>query len=376
LLADLKRLRGDSESGRTAKWRWSFVTALVGIIATLLVVGLLVDRRLTMKASLAPVKLVPFANYAGTEGHPTFSPDGTQIAFMWNGGEGDNFDLYVKIIGDSTALRLTKSSGASHPGPPVWSPDGHSIAFARCADTSGGIFAVSPLGGPERKIAESRSCSWDLDWTPDGKSIVLSDKDSGDEPEGIFLLSPESGQRRRLTKPARPETDFQPKVSPDGNSVAFVRAHGVITQDIFVVSVAGGQPRRLTFKNSFFNGLTWTRDGKEIIFTSDNLWRINVNGGTPERVAEVAAADASEPAVSRQGYRLAYRQVSANVNIWQIRLPSGSGRPSAPVKLISSTREQSAPQYSPDGKRITFDSNRSGSPQVWVSDSDGSNPVN
>ncbi len=76
--------------------------------------------------------------------------------------------------------------------------------------------------------------------------------------------------------------------------------------------------------------------------------------------------------VSRKGHRLAYVQAVRNVNIWRLDL---SGSPVQAQKLISSSREQIAPSFSPDGSKIAFSANRSGAVEVWVCDADGSNAV-
>jgi eukaryotic-like serine/threonine-protein kinase len=388
---DLKALKQDFESSRFVSTvattaasgrRWPKIAFALLLMLGVAVAGwLLIASRIGLKSTLPPVKVRPLLTNLGVEGRPAFSPDGGQIAFMWNGGQGDQFDIYVKLIDEGAApVRVTKSPGAFAAWP-VWSPDGHRLAFFRCSDRSNGIFVVPVLGGRERRIAELRSCPDSLDWSPDGRLLAFPDQDSTDQPQSIFLVSLETGGRRRLTTPIRLEQDSVPNFSRDGKTIAFVRSHGIIVQDIFLVPVDGGQPRRLTFMNGLFSGLTWTPGDKEVIFSNqvgnnNFLWRIKASGGTPERVTEVGAANASEPVITRQGNRLAYRQVSSNVNIWQIRLPTSKGRASAPpVKLISSTRSQDGQQYSPDGKKIVFVSDRSGSSQIWICDSDGSNPV-
>ncbi len=80
-------------------------------------------------------------------------------------------------------------------------------------------------------------------------------------------------------------------------------------------------------------------------------------------------------AVSRQGHRLAYvKQSAEDPDIWQLSLREKGSTLPAPVRLISSTRTDSAPQYSPDGRQVAFESARSGVQTIWVSDADGSNP--
>jgi len=105
------------------------------------------------------------------------------------------------------------------------------------------------------------------------------------------------------------------------------------------------------------------------------LWRIPVAGGTPERLT-VGAYDASDPTISRKGYRLAYTQRSGgDTNIYRIEIPTATARANSPVRFISSTRNESQSQFSPDSHRIVFSSDRSGSDEIWTCNSDGSNPV-
>jgi hypothetical protein len=55
----------------------------------------------------APARIIPFTTFPGAANQPAFSPDGNQIAFAWDGGNGENLDLYIKLIGAGTPLRLT-----------------------------------------------------------------------------------------------------------------------------------------------------------------------------------------------------------------------------------------------------------------------------
>ena len=87
-------------------------------------------------------RLVQVTSLSGSETMPTFSPDGAQIAFVWNGEKESDADIYVKLVGSESALRLTKDPGADLL--PSWSPDGRNIAFVRIHGTTG-IYLVSPL---------------------------------------------------------------------------------------------------------------------------------------------------------------------------------------------------------------------------------------
>jgi Tol biopolymer transport system component len=105
-----------------------------------------------------------------------------------------------------------------------------------------------------------------------------------------------------------------------------------------------------------------------------SLWRVAASGGVPEPIAGVGQ-NAYSPAISRQGDRMVYNVSFVDSDIWRCRDGPGPGRHGAPSKLIGSTRPDHSPRYSPDGRRVVFVSDRSGSNELWVCDGDGSSPA-
>jgi Tol biopolymer transport system component len=107
-----------------------------------------------------------------------------------------------------------------------------------------------------------------------------------------------------------------------------------------------------------------------------NLFRVATSGsGKPQRLATVGE-DGSEVSISHHAQRLVYTRESYCVNIWRLEVPDPDQRKmgTATRLIASSTRIDAQPQFSPDGKRIAFSSNRTGSSEIWICDSDGSNP--
>jgi Tol biopolymer transport system component/DNA-binding winged helix-turn-helix (wHTH) protein len=330
-----------------------------------------------------PLKIVPFTSFPGHEIHPSFSADGNRIAFVWDGENADNPDIFVKEIGVDQPRRLTTNPAAdTHP---VWSPDGRFIAFLRQDAESCAYYLIPSSGGVERKIADvfrylTPTLGNSQYYSLDGKSLAVRDKNSPEEPSSICLLSIDNGEKRRLTSPS-PGTvgDSYPAFSPDGEKLAFLRSTSLATTDIYVMPLAGGLPGRLTSDNTSILGLAWTADSREIVFASRrdsstyNLWRIPATGGAPKRLPEVGQR-AISPTISRQGNRLAFTQMVDDENIWRVRLDA-SGRGSALAPLISSTQFDNGPDYAPDGRKIVFASNRTGDFGIWVCGVDGLNPV-
>ncbi|HET6861827.1 MAG TPA: protein kinase, partial [Pyrinomonadaceae bacterium] len=390
---DLKALRQDLDTQKMIKPVASFpvrsrtVTYLlvVGIIAAAgFALYTIIGRNLSPKPQ-PELRTTPFTSFTGREQQPSFSPDGKQIAFSWNGDKGDNFDIYIKLVNSETRpLRLTTDPAEDIY--PAWSPDGKEIAFVRHQGPQITIFTVPVLGGQERKLYSGTSAFYSLyefgnalSWSPDGKYLAFSGQPGPRKPNGIFLLSLDTLGTRQITTP--PEGflgDSTPAFSPDGKLLAFVRGASSRDVEVYVMPAVGGEPTRLTFDNRSGRSLGWTGDSKSIVFSSWFyggllLWRINAGGGKPEQL-NVGGEYASTLAVSRNGDELAYSQEFRDTNIWRIELNGATAKSSA-TRLISSTRQDYSPQYSPDNKRIAFTSGRTGNNEIWMCDADGQNPV-
>jgi Tol biopolymer transport system component len=377
----LLELKEESESGRLpeeasapARQRaWRRAGAAVLVLA-LLGTGLwLMIRRTT---SLPQPSVVPVTTYPGRQTYPSFSPDGKQIAFSWDGEKGDRFSIYVKLLGETDALRLTTSPTGDYF--PAWSPDGKRIAFRRTG-SDGGIYTVSPLGGPERKLT-GPATSYQMSWSPDGKWLAMSSLTQEDR--GISLLPVEGGEPRRISNPKPPAYDRSPAFAPDGHRLAYAGCTAQYSCDVYVQELGSGylgqgSPRQITRQGVAILGLTWSRDGDSLIYSASHsaaglpyLWRTGIDSRQPPQRLEIAGPMAYCPSASPTASRLVFYRLLVDDNIWRYHMNGGM------EPLIVSSLGEGEPQFSPDGTRIAFASFRSGEAlEIWVAQADGSKPV-
>jgi Tol biopolymer transport system component len=222
-----------------------------------------------------------------------------------------------------------------------------------------------------------------LSWSPDGRWMAFAEKPAESRPAHIVRISLETAQKQPLTSPPDSSLgDFYPSFSPDGTLLAFVRsATGEGTAgnlDVWVQPLGTGRARPLTAGSyDLCHSVAWTPNGDEIVFTAggffaERILRVSLEGGDPH---PVAGAGENAASASVQANRMAYLQMtSPSWDVW--RLPGRtSRRDRVPEKLIASSRADYNPDYSPDGRKIAFTSNRSGAENVWVCDADGSHPI-
>jgi Tol biopolymer transport system component/tRNA A-37 threonylcarbamoyl transferase component Bud32 len=396
----LRELREESESGRlTAStaagtppksrknlvWPSALATAAVGALMVTWWTG---SHQSQPKA---PLKAVPLTTYPGIEKNPSLSPDGSQVAFSWNGEKQQNFDIYVKAIGPGPPLRLT--TDPAEDWSPAWSPDGSSIAFLRSVGAGRLSVMLTPaLGGVERKLADVwiPDRAWMhgpfLAWLPDSQSLVIADRLPKDGPSVLFSLSMRTGERTQLTFPPLGTIgDGCAAVSPDGSSLAFCRSAGTLGDWTYYVYMAAldrdskphGEVRQLTFDREMIDGLTWASDSRRVIYGTGELWTLPVFSGPAgasmgKREKLDLGGGIASPTISRHSSRLAFsRTAGGDQDIWRMRIPEPGGKPEEPVRLIASTRAEFAQQYSPDGGRIAFESARGGNLEIWSCDSEG-----
>ena len=364
---------------------WSRSWMLASALLLIAVVGIAIAFRIFRQQrpqEQAALTAVPLTALRGQATSPAFSLDGSRIAFAWNGdpkGGAKGFDLYVKAMGSETLLRITQHPSESIS--PAWSPDGTQIAFHRMAGADTGIYVVPALGGPERKLRSTR-IPWTnftlISWSPDGKWIAFADGAPEGEHPRIYLLSMETLEARQI--PINPMCigEGLPAFSHNGEYLAYWCLRGAYDAVLYSLPIQGGQPITISSFRAFPRGLTWSADDKKLIYSlnplgsglSYELGEVTVENGSPKQLA--FAGSAQLPTVSPKGDKLAFSSLSTSLVIWRRDLL----HPESPaVELMPSSRAQWDAQYSPDGKRIAFASERSGLPGVWVSSDDGTNLV-
>lgn len=341
----------------------------------------------------------PVTAYAGSELYPDLSPNDNQILFSWNGAAEGNYRIYVQQLGSSVPVPLTAGPGDDLS--PVWAPDGSQIAFLRVhpGQHTASLYLLRFPGGTERKLVDLLYVRPNLEdrygaeiaWYPNGQGLVITDRPSPSESPALCLISTATGRRQMLVPPqGTPAADIAAAIRPDGRYLLFVRAKVFGRTDLYGVPLSDtgmpeGTPIALTSHMEYRTvSPVWGPDGRDIFFlagpfTGDlKLWRIL--GPKPGSARQVPLTDygavyLSTPRGSTDSaLRMIYTKSLRDSNIWRIR-EDRSGTVSHPEPLINSTREDLNAQFSPDGSRITFQSTRSGSNEIWVCRSDGSNAM-
>jgi serine/threonine protein kinase/Tol biopolymer transport system component len=326
------------------------------------------------------VTVVPLTAHPGDERDPTFSPDGSQVAFAW-GPEGGNPDIYVKLIGPGEPIRLTNTPEDERM--PQWSPDGRWIAFPRSFGV-GGIVAIPALGGPEKVITRENASSY-VSWSADSQWVSYC----AGTPESLYLAPLNGGERRLVLGPLKGKFSVDAGIlSPDSRKLALLYAQP--SERLYVVALSPdykleGEPKPLTPANWDIVSPVWTADGKEILFIKEvggeanagsdtAMYRVAADGGAPRRVS-FAGDNPWFLGIARRGNRMAFTRLHRDTNIYRVALEANGAIRETGQAIISSSRRDDTAYYSPDGSHIAFVSNRTGPMEVWVAQADGKDPV-
>lgn len=202
---------------------------------------------------------------------PSWSPDGTRLAYNESPNHSSTRDLFVYDLRTRKSVALTKLKD-EQAQVSSWSRDGKEIAYSTRGKHGRQLFMVDVTTKQVRQIMPSGGidCATDPNWAPDGQSLAV--RDCGSEGSGIVLIDPGGKLIRRVTKPEAGAYDRTPVWAPDGKRIAFVssradkskRAAGEPRHEsIFLVNADGTDLHLLVTHNetsmSFPN---WSSDGK------------------------------------------------------------------------------------------------------------------
>ncbi|HWT01114.1 MAG TPA: carboxypeptidase regulatory-like domain-containing protein [Pyrinomonadaceae bacterium] len=347
---------------------------------------------------------------------PSWSPDGTKIAFV---SRRDQLfgEIYVMNVDGGNVVRLTQNEKTDYD--PVWSPDGKRIVFTSYRDNNAEIYVMNADGTNQTRLTTNPGDDTEAAWSPDGSRIVLTSVQNGNT--DIYVMNSDGTNQTRLTDD--PAIDKSPSWSPSGVSIVFVSGR-YTGSEIFMMSADGSNENILTYNltGSQFDPeyapdgekLTFVSngEGEPEIFTADAYgnspvrltnnptydlapsWQpLNVNGKITFSSARDGVGDADVFTVKTSGDKLVNLTKTNTANQRSAPSPDGtliafdsfrnsnfdiyvmSADGTNLKRLTTSTASDTAPAWSPDGKRIAFTSERDGNREIYVMNADGTSQV-
>ena len=262
------------------------------------------------------------------------------------------------------------------------------ITFMSNRDGNYEIYVMDDDGKNQRRLTDNPNFDLSPSWSPDGKRIVFSsDRDGhvhvmhGWPTYEIYVMDADGGNPQNLTND--PNNDASPSWSPDGERIVF-SSNRDGNYEIYVMDADGGNPQNLTNNDFYDTHPSWSPDGGRIAFMSrreghfigengitSEIYVMDTDGGNQHRLTENRKNDSS-PAWSPDGKRIAFESDrKGNYENYDIYVMDADGRNLQ--RLTENRGDDVSSSWSPDGKRIAFSSVRAGSKEIYVMDADGGN---
>ncbi|PYQ60626.1 MAG: hypothetical protein DMF58_07575, partial [Acidobacteria bacterium] len=315
--------------------------------------------------------------------YPSLSPDGQSFVYVTDAS--GHPAICLQRVGGQAVTNLTKNSPVANTQP-SFSPDGTHIAF-RSERDGGGIFVMGATGESVRRLT---AFGYNPSWSPDGSEIVFSSESATANPyvRGSFNatlwdVNVATGKVQLLTK----HDGVQPSWSPHGDRIAFwATASNRLQRDIFTIAPHTPNPDQtivpVTNDPPLDWNPIWSADGKYLYFGSDrdgttNLFRIRIDersgepNGAPIPVS-LPAKFAAHFSAARTVEAIAYSSLSSTYAIQEYDFdPEKGAIVQGPSVVFDGSFFFTVFNVSPDGKQIAF-SSRGAQEDVFTINADGS----
>jgi serine/threonine protein kinase len=227
------------------------------------------------------------------------------------------------------------------------------------------VAPINDLTGGKQVTSGKLDGDRGLSWTNDNK-IVYTSLASGNV--DLWIMDADGANQRQLT--FDPQMDDTPRISPDGRYLFFDSLRGGLPS-IWRMNIDGSNLKQITTQEDYVNDVT--PDGQWLVFTSwrtgrQTLWKVGIDGGEPVQISNLFITTS---AISPDGKFLAcfYQDEKPNAPLRLIILPFAGGEP---VKTFDMPQTAGGrPDWTPDGKAITFYDNRTGTLNLWSQPLDG-----
>ncbi len=239
------------------------------------------------------------------------------------------------------------------------------IAYISDRTGSSEIWVMDWNGKNKKQLTKHNSLALAPSWSPDGKHLVFTSYLRGTP--AIYLLTPQEGYLKLLWD--KGGVNSSASVSPDGRTVAFASSQDG-NVDIYTISIEGGEAQRLTTALGIDTQPSWAPNGRQIAFTSTRsgspqIYLMDADGSNIRRVSFEGQFH-DESTWAYDGTRIACTtRDEGNFQIATIDAVTNQRM------VIPAPGNNESPCFSPEGSMIAFESNRSGKPQIYITDADG-----
>ena len=312
-------------------------------------------------ADLTDYTIRSITSFAGWEMSPSWSPDGSQIAYSFTGGGDANVAILSLGGGDPHILMADSPYDEINPR---WSRDGSKIAFISDRGTGSNIYWIPPTGGAERLIAETnvpfleRMMTWFLTmgtnpWSVDSEELLFSKMDAAGD-VALWKVNLPTGEQTQLTTPPPGSEDGWASWSSDGTRIIFQRIQaGVPTVWLLPTEGEGGEPSML-LGDGVDMFPSWFPGDEKLVVTSmrggaPNIWEFDLATLEPRQLTSGGAGFHGEPAVGPTG-SIAYDHRDHQVDLHWIPIDA----PDQDERITFLTGENFGPRLSPDGNHIVW----------------------
>jgi TolB protein len=239
------------------------------------------------------------------------------------------------------------------------------MAFISDRTGNSEVWVMDWNGANAKQLTKHGSIALAPAWSPDGTQLVFTSYLRG--PPALFLLTPQEGYLKLLWD--KGGVNSSASFSPDGSQIAFASSSSG-NVDVFVMPIEGGEPTRLTTSRGIDTQPAWAPNGRQIAFTSTRsgspqIYLMDVDGTNVRRLS-FSGEFHDEPSWSYDGVRLVCTtRVDGAFQLTTIKTITGD------ESILPGPGNNESPVFSPDGSMLAFSSDRTGMPQIFITDADG-----